>query len=71
MTIITAYTLRFLDICERRVWLDANGDPTQRDEITPFVAQLFAGGIEHEQTVRRPDHFHAPATEYAGERQFR
>ncbi|MBI5667917.1 MAG: TM0106 family RecB-like putative nuclease [Chloroflexi bacterium] len=46
--IITAYTLRYLSICERRIWLDHAGDPLAR-EIVPVEA--FAGGIRHEEAV--------------------
>ncbi len=52
-SILTATTLRHLHICERRVWLDFHGDPTRQDALSDFVMQQFAGGIEHEQTVRR------------------
>jgi predicted RecB family nuclease len=53
MPILTATTLRHLDICERRVWLDFHGDHSQRDALSDFAMQQFAGGIEHENTVRR------------------
>jgi len=53
MFILTATTLRHLDVCERRVWQDFHGDLTQRDPLSSFAMQQFAGGIEHEQTVRR------------------
>lgn len=52
-SILTATTLRLLDICPRRVWLDFHGDPAERDPLSDFAMRQFAGGIEHEQTVRR------------------
>jgi predicted RecB family nuclease len=46
--IITAYTLRNLLMCERRVWLDRQGDLSQRDELPQY--QMTAGK-QHEQMV--------------------
>jgi predicted RecB family nuclease len=51
--IITAQTLRHLITCERRVWLDAHGDPSARDEVSPETQWLYAMGIQHEQTVQQ------------------
>jgi predicted RecB family nuclease len=48
-TIITAYTLRHLTTCERRIWLDAHGDPDQREEV--FSPSAFAGR-SHEAAVQ-------------------
>lgn len=47
-TIITAYTLRYLSVCQRRIWLDHNGDSAEREAVT---AEAFTGGIRHEQMV--------------------
>lgn len=47
-TIITAYTLRYLSMCERRVWLDHHGDRNLRETIP---ADVFTDGIKHEQAV--------------------
>lgn len=41
--ILTATTLRLLDICQRRVWLDFHGDPKQRDPLSDFAMHQFAG----------------------------
>ncbi|HEX2907158.1 MAG TPA: PD-(D/E)XK nuclease family protein, partial [Phototrophicaceae bacterium] len=46
--VITAYTLRYLAACERRVWLDQHGDVTARVAPAPEYA---SGGIEHEQRI--------------------
>ncbi len=51
--IITAQTLRNLIACERRVWLDVHGDPSERDEISPETQWLYALGIQHEQSVQQ------------------
>jgi predicted RecB family nuclease len=51
--ILTATTLRLLDLCPRRVWLDFHGDPAERDPLSDFAMRQFAGGIEHEQSARR------------------
>jgi uncharacterized protein len=53
MVILTAQTLRHLITCERRVWLDAHGDPSERDEVSPETQWLFSLGIQHEQTVQQ------------------
>ena len=46
--IITAYTLRHLSMCERRIWLDQHGDLTMRTE-TPQNQRL--AGKQHEQLI--------------------
>lgn len=46
--VITAYTLRYLSLCERRIWLNHYGDQGQREAVPMNV---FAGGISHEQAV--------------------
>ncbi len=48
MMIISAQTLRHLVTCERRVWLDQNGESALQNEIaqSPFIL-----GIQHEQAV--------------------
>lgn len=46
--IITAYTLRYLSMCDRRVWLDHFGERNLRETVS---ADVFAGGISHEQAV--------------------
>lgn len=46
--IVTAYTLRYLDTCERRIWLDHHGDPAQRDTVDTDRALI---GLEHERAV--------------------
>ncbi|MCD4687522.1 MAG: TM0106 family RecB-like putative nuclease [Anaerolineae bacterium] len=49
--IITAQMLRQVDVCVRRVWLDAHGEADQRANPTPGVARLYAFGHQHEQRV--------------------
>lgn len=49
--IITAQTLRNVLECERRVWLDAHGDPALRGEPPPETLRLYALGVHHEQTI--------------------
>jgi predicted RecB family nuclease len=49
--IITAQTLRYLLMCERRVWLDAHGDPSRRDATSPEMLRLYTLGDQHEQTI--------------------
>jgi predicted RecB family nuclease len=46
--VISAYTLRHLLMCERRIWLDHNGDPDLR-AVMP--QNQSARGIVHEQNV--------------------
>jgi predicted RecB family nuclease len=46
--IISAYTLRHLLMCERRIWLDHKGDPALRDVVPENQA---ARGIAHEKNV--------------------
>jgi predicted RecB family nuclease len=48
---MTAATLRLLQMCERRVWLDRNGHASLRDEITPILAYRLEKGIEHERAI--------------------
>ncbi len=48
--IITAYTLRHLVTCERRVWADGNGDRRLRVEIDSAQA---AAGISHETIIQQ------------------
>ena len=38
-------------MCERRVWLDAHGDPAERDMSTPETLRLYALGSQHEQHI--------------------
>jgi predicted RecB family nuclease len=45
---ITAYTLRYLTMCERRIWLDQHGDAQRRYE-TP--SENVAAGIAHGKTI--------------------
>jgi predicted RecB family nuclease len=49
--IVTATTLRLLQMCERRVWLDHYGEAALRDEITPVLAHRFNAGVEHEARI--------------------
>ena len=49
-TIITAHLLRHALTCERRVWLDAQGDPALRVEL-PETTRLMELGILHEQQI--------------------
>jgi predicted RecB family nuclease len=49
--VITGQTLRNLLVCERRVWLDAHGDLSQRDETSPETLRLYALGKQHEQAI--------------------
>ncbi|MEO8608067.1 MAG: TM0106 family RecB-like putative nuclease [Chloroflexota bacterium] len=46
--VISAYTLRNLLMCERRIWLDHKGNPDLRSEVPQNQA---ARGIAHEQNV--------------------
>lgn len=48
MTDITAYTLRHLYQCERRVWLDQRGDLSLREEV---VSEWAQNGIDHERAI--------------------
>jgi predicted RecB family nuclease len=49
--ILTATQLRLLAMCERRVWLDKFGDPSQRDDVSGRNFAAFQRGIEHEATI--------------------
>jgi len=51
--IITAYTLRDLLVCERRVWLDRHGDPARRTAPPPILQALAVQGLRHEEMVQR------------------
>ncbi|NWG15252.1 MAG: TM0106 family RecB-like putative nuclease [Chloroflexi bacterium] len=46
--VITAYTLRALTICPRRVWLDHNGDTQMAVEA---ASDLSYRGLEHERAI--------------------
>jgi predicted RecB family nuclease len=48
---ITAAVLYDLVHCPRRIALDAFGDPTERDEISPFVQLLWERGSAFEKEV--------------------
>lgn len=55
--IITAYALRHLATCPRRIWLDRHADPFQRVDVpSPLAAQ----GIRHEDAVS--DRRYGPTT---------
>ncbi|GIL14650.1 MAG: hypothetical protein BroJett038_33700 [Chloroflexota bacterium] len=47
-TVITAYTLRALMTCPRRVWLDRNGEPDAAVEVAPDFSNR---GLEHEKAI--------------------
>ncbi len=47
---ITAYTLRALDQCQRRIWLDQHGERADYHEPPPSWAQM--AGLAHEQVVQ-------------------
>lgn len=51
--IITAGALRHMATCARRVWLDAHGDPAERDLLSAQTQNLMAAGIRHEIAVQR------------------
>jgi hypothetical protein len=48
---VTASLLYSLIGYPHRVTLDLFGDPTERDEVSPFVKMLFERGILHEQAT--------------------
>lgn len=45
---ITAYTLRHLYQCERRVWLDQHGDPSLLEDV---ISERALIGLEHERKI--------------------
>jgi uncharacterized protein len=47
--VITAYTLRYIIDCERRVWLNQHGDPSLRDEPS---LEFAVRGISHERAIQ-------------------
>lgn len=49
--VITAHSLRRVIECERRVWLDAHGDPAARADDSPDVLHLWSLGAQHEQAI--------------------
>ena len=50
---ITAHDLYNLTKCAHRVYLDANGDPTEKGEVSPFVKLLWELGLQTEQEYLR------------------
>lgn len=46
---ITANDLYNLTKCAHRVYLDANGDPTEKSEVSPFVKLLWELGLQTER----------------------
>jgi len=46
---ITAQALYNLTQCAHRVYLDANGDPKEKGEVSPFVKLLWEKGLQTEQ----------------------
>jgi hypothetical protein len=49
--IVTATMMRDLVICERRPWLDVQGDVGRRAAVAPFVELLWQCGLVHEEAV--------------------
>ena len=50
-TTISATTLRLLQMCERRVWLDHFGAVSLQDEVSPVLAYRLNAGVEHEERI--------------------
>ena len=49
MTHLTAADLYNYTHCAHRVYLDANGDPAQKSEVSPFVQLLWEKGLQTER----------------------
>jgi len=50
--IIRATMLRYLDVCERRIWLDYHADPMLRDDARFSHTQRLQDGIIHEAKIQ-------------------
>jgi len=50
--IIRATMLRYLDVCERRIWLDYHADPMLRDDATFSHTQRLHDGVLHEAKIQ-------------------
>lgn len=51
MQAISGTMLRDLLVCERRLGLDMHGEPSRRDDTSPFVRMLWRDGIVHECAI--------------------
>jgi len=68
MRYITASMLYDLVACPHRVTMDQFGDPTQRDETSPFVELLWERGTAFErETMAAPTQPYLDLSKYAGD----
>lgn len=64
--IIHATMLRYLDVCERRIWLDDHADPMLRDDVTFSHHQRLQKGILHEEKIQSASSQHTEPIHVAG-----